>query len=67
MKFTPTKRGAEKVLAMMKGGGGEGSTKSFEVVFFCSSLKFEPYCLVGGRRNKFPLFNGGIAKSLTPS
>ena len=28
MKFTSTKRGAEKVLAMLKGG-----TKSFRVVF----------------------------------
>ena len=46
--------GAEKVLAMLKGGGG---TKRFGVVFM-QELKVLAI-LKGGGRKKCPLFTGG--------
>ena len=54
------KGGAEKVLAMLKGGH-----KKFWGSFYAVALSFSH--IVGGGREKFPLFKRGGAKSFTLS
>ena len=50
MTFYPYERGSEKVLTMLKGGGG---TKGFRVVF---TEKLEVLAILKRGRKKFPLF-----------
>ena len=61
MKFYPYKRGgAEKVLAMLKGG-----TQSFEVVF-TQELEVLAIVMGEGGHKRFPLLRGGGAQQFYP-
>ena len=57
MKFNPTKMGAEKVLVMLKGGGG--AQKSFEVVL---TWELEVLAILMGGTYSFHLLKGGHEK-----